>query len=200
VSKKKQLPVLKEKNEDEEEEEEEEESNEQDENNNDKDDDEEEDSCDSDSDDSDKEGEDGEVLRYSRKRDRDDRLDCESIISTYSNIYNHPAMIGNEESKIKLSKKTGLPLGVLQEKEKSKREIERIEHNIVRVLPDLPLKRDKNESKDEKKERKQAIKAHRRERRVEKKINKTAFKEEKKSQIAQITSTNNNKSVVKLPL
>lgn len=185
---------MKEKNEDEEEEEEE--SNEQDENNND----EEEDSCDSDSDDSDKEGEDGEVLRYSRKRDRDDRLDCESIISTYSNIYNHPAMIGNEESKIKLSKKTGLPLGVLQEKEKSKREIERIEHNIVRVLPDFPLKRDKNESKDEKKERKQAIKAHRRERRVEKKINKTAFKEEKKSQIAQITSTNNNKSVVKLPL
>jgi len=143
-----------------------------------------------------------EMLRFNRKREKDDRLDCESIISTYSNIYNHPVTIksDDEQQQIKLSKKSGLPLGVLSEKEKSKRELERIEHNIVRVLPDLPLKRDRNESKDEKKERKQAIKAHRRERRVEKKINKMAFKEEKKTQVGQVTNIMINKSLVKLPL
>lgn len=143
-----------------------------------------------------------EVVHFDRKRDKEDRLDCESVISTYSNIYNRPSLIKDKQQtdQIRLSKKSGLPLGILNEKEKSKREIEHIEHKIVRVLPDLPTKRDSNETPEEKKERKQAIKAHRRERRVEKKINKMAFKEEKKTQVGQVTNAMVNKSMVKLPL
>lgn len=143
-----------------------------------------------------------ELVRFNRKREKEDRLDCESIISTYSTIYNHPATIKSDDDghQIRISKKSGLPLGVLKEKEKSKREIEHLEHKIVRVLPELPLKRDPNESKEEKKERKQMIKAHRRERRVEKKINKMAFKEEKKTQVGLIKNSINNKNIVKLPL
>lgn len=189
------MPVLKEKNESAEDEEDEEEEDDDEE------DEEDEDEC-SGSGGSERET---ETKRFTRKREKEDRLDCESIISTYSNIYNHPATIksdedDDEESRIRISKKTGLPLGVLKDKEKSKRELERIEHNIVRVLPELPLKRDRNESKDEKKERKQAIKAHRRERRVEKKINKMAFKDEKKTQVKEISNSMTNKSLVKLPL
>lgn len=154
----------------------------------------------SESDSSSHNGSESELLRFAKKREKDDRLDCESIISTYSTIYNHPKMISDSNAQIKLSKKTGLPLGVLSEKDKTKRELEKIEHNIVRVLPDLPLKRDPNETKEEKKERKQAVKLHRKERRVEKKINKVAFKEEKKAQIGQVTNAIINKNIVKLPL
>jgi len=97
--------------------------------------------------------------------------DCESIISTYSNIYNHPKMIPIEK-KITVSGKTGLPVGVLQKKEK----------NTVPVIEEkeviLNNKRNKGETADERKQRKQAVKESRKNRRVEKKSNKIAFKTE----------------------
>ncbi|CAF3590916.1 unnamed protein product [Rotaria sp. Silwood1] len=41
----------------------------------------------------------------------DDKWDCETILTTYSNIYNHPKLITqNSINRIRLSKKTGLPL------------------------------------------------------------------------------------------
>merc|ERR1712034_130149 len=90
--------------------------------------------------------------------------DCESIISTYSNIYNHPKMIPIEKKKITVSGKTGLPVGVLQKKEKnSEPEIE--EKEVI-----LNNKRTKGESAEERKQRKQAVKESRKNRRVEKKI------------------------------
>lgn len=144
-----------------------------------------------------------EFVKYTKRKDKEDRLDCESVLSTYSNIYNRPAVISDREEKksggIQLSAKTGLPLGVLPEKAKGQRELDRIEHRITRIMPEIP-KRGDNESKEEKKARKQAVKEHKRERRIEKKINKTAFKEEKKFQVTQMTNARETGHTIKLPL
>ena len=139
-----------------------------------------------------------ELVRLTKKRDKEDRFDCESIISTYSTLYNHPAVIKetSEKREILLSKKTGLPLGVLTDKPKSKKEMDRIDHKITRILPEVP-DRKPDETKEEKKARKQLVKEHRRERRVEKKINKLAFKEEEARQVSQMANKHN---MVKLPL
>jgi protein LTV1 len=148
-----------------------------------------------------------ELVKFKKKKEKQDRLDCESIISTYSNIYNRPAVISDKEERnkkqaeggIQLSTKTGLPLGVLPEKAKSKNQMDKIEHKITRIIPEMPTRKE-CETKEEKKARKQAIKEHRRERRVEKKINKLAFKEEKKIQVGQLNSMQDASRTVRLPL
>ena len=134
-----------------------------------------------------------ETIKYHIRND-DDKIDCESIISTYSNLYNRPNVIAEvNKARIRISAKTGLPIDEKAERIKkiSKNQLEKLDHKIQRVLPPT-LERAKSETKEEKKERKQAIKQHRRERRVEKKINKTAFKEEQNRQLNQIKSTNVN--------
>ncbi len=151
-----------------------------------------------------------ELVKYKKKKEKQDRLDCESIISTYSNIYNRPAVISDRaerkkkqaeavEGGIQLSAKTGLPLGVLSEKAKSKNQMDKIEHKITRILPEVPTRKE-CETKEEKKARKQAIKEHRRERRVEKKINKLAFKDEQKIQVGQLKGLQDASRTVRLPL
>lgn len=47
------------------------------------------------------------------------KWDAETILSSYSNTENHPTLIGapTNAKKIQLSKKTGLPLGVLPSKQ-----------------------------------------------------------------------------------
>lgn len=137
-----------------------------------------------------------ELVRFKAKKDKDDRFDCESILSTYSTLYNHPQTISEKKPVIELSKKSGLPLGVLTDKPITKKQMDKIEHKITRILPEVP-DRKKDETKEEKKARKQMVKEHRRERRVEKKINKMAFKQEEKAQIQQMKQTAN---MVKLPL
>ena len=98
---------------------------------------------------------------------------------------------------IQLSKKTGLPLGVLSDKPKTQKELDTIDHKITRVLPEIQARK-REETKEERKERKNAVKEHRRQRRVEKKINKLAFKHEQAVQIKQ--SANNPSDLIKLPL
>jgi protein LTV1 len=147
-----------------------------------------------------------ETLRFTQKKAKEDRFDCESIVSTYSTLYNHPSVISEKsvgkpraqlEGKIQLSKKTGLPLGVLTEKPLSKKKLDSIDHNITRILPEIPS-RSKNETKEEKKARKSAIKEHRAQRRVEKKINKLAFKHEEAIQVKQ--NINNPSGLIQLPI
>merc|ERR1719323_2338358 len=61
--------------------------------------------------DSDKE-EDLEIIRVEEKNY--DKWDCESFLSTYSTLYNHPKIISEPRSnKIQLSSKTGIPKNVL---------------------------------------------------------------------------------------
>ncbi|KAF0719115.1 Aste57867_1270 [Aphanomyces stellatus] len=128
----------------------------------------------------------------------EDQWDCETIVSTYSNLDNHPTIIREPSSSKKkkkaakaaalasttvvLSAKTGMPLNVvplaatapIQEEEDESDDDER-------TTPQFS--RGKGESKEEKKARKLAAKAHKQERRLEKKEVKLLYKDEKQRQL-----------------
>lgn len=109
-----------------------------------------------------------------------EKWDCESIISTYSNLENHPTLIREEPKKkkktIQLSKKTGIPIGVLPTKEKEEEEDDDL------ISENLGKKRNKNETKEEKRLRKKMIKMENRMKRQLKKETKKAFKKEEVKQ------------------
>eukprot|EP01117_Protostelium_nocturnum_P012991 TRINITY_DN4813_c0_g1_i1.p1 TRINITY_DN4813_c0_g1~~TRINITY_DN4813_c0_g1_i1.p1 ORF type:complete len:385 (+),score=121.51 TRINITY_DN4813_c0_g1_i1:295-1449(+) len=115
--------------------------------------------------------------------EEEEKWDCESIISTYSNLENHPKLIVEESKrKIKLSNKSGLPVGVLPQKPKKKMESEIIPEN-------KGVRRNREETKEEKKLRKNAIKEERSKQRELKKDLRVAFKNEKLNQQQQFTPT-----------
>ncbi|XP_066593946.1 protein LTV1 homolog [Prorops nasuta] len=129
-----------------------------------------------------------------------DKWDCESILSTYSNIYNHPKIISEPKGvgKIKINKKTGIPENVLDNHkgkltEKALAQFNRqseekpigtqsIDGETMKSVLSILSVRHKEETPEERNERKKALKNYRRERRIEKKANILAFKEEKKRQ------------------
>ncbi|XP_055378208.1 protein LTV1 homolog [Condylostylus longicornis] len=151
------------------------------------------------------------------------RWDCESILSTYSNTYNHPKLIEeprksrksqNRESKIEIDSKTGIPMHVLknddsqiltakalskfdnQNDAENKQEISGSKSLCAKsMLSTLSVLsiRPKDETPEEKRERKRLLKEYRAERRVEKKANAEAFKEEKKKQ--EQTKINNQNNI-----
>ena len=131
------------------------------------------------------------------KEKPEDPIDCESVLSLTSNNCIKTNVIKEESLKIRLSKKTGVPMNVLKEKPISKNLMEKIDYKITRVLPEIP-ERKKDETKEEKKARKQAIKDQKRVRRQEKKINKMAFKDEKMKQTNQMGNLNQRLVPIKL--
>ncbi|KAK7574144.1 hypothetical protein V9T40_011335 [Parthenolecanium corni] len=117
-----------------------------------------------------------------------EKWDCESILSTYSNLYNHPKLIKEPVQRIKVDKRTGIPietqkltkhalsqLNTLNSGENPHNEFD--SQSKIRVLNE---KRIGNESLEEKRSRKRLTKELKRERRMERKANSAAFKEEKK--------------------
>ncbi|MEJ1275349.1 protein LTV1 homolog isoform X1 [Cricetulus griseus] len=123
-----------------------------------------------------------------------EKWDCESICSTYSNLYNHPQLIRCEPKpkQIHLSSKTGIPLNVLPKKGLTAKQVERMQMINSSDLPKVSTQpRPKSESKEDKRARKQAIKEERKERRVEKKANKLAFKLEKRRQEKELLNLKN---------
>uniref|UniRef100_A0A182ITA9 Protein LTV1 homolog n=1 Tax=Anopheles atroparvus TaxID=41427 RepID=A0A182ITA9_ANOAO len=128
------------------------------------------------------------------------KWDCESILSTYSNIYNHPKLIEEPKRnrKIQINPKTGLPDKVLGSEGgkltiKSLAKLEQGESaksagpkslcdgSVLSTLSVLSI-RPKDETPEERRERKKLLKEYRAERRIERKANTMAFKEEKKMQ------------------
>ncbi|XP_054288619.1 protein LTV1 homolog [Macrosteles quadrilineatus] len=116
-----------------------------------------------------------------------EKWDCESILSTYSNIYNHPKLITEPKvSKIKISSRTGMPVA---DDRLTAKNLARLggeggksgPGSVISALSTLSI-RNKDETPEEKKQRKTALKQYRKERRIERKINSSAFKEEKKRQ------------------
>ncbi|KYO37751.1 LTV1-like protein [Alligator mississippiensis] len=130
-----------------------------------------------------------------------EKWDCESILSTYSNLYNHPKLI-EEPSKtrpIKISQKTGIPLDVLPQRGLTAKQTERMQMINDSDLPRASTQpRSKNESKEDRKARKQAVKEERKERRMEKKANKLAFKLEKTRQEKELLNLRQNIQGLKL--
>lgn len=125
-----------------------------------------------------------------------ERWDCETILSTYSNLENHPRLIRARQAKhvpkIQLDPKTGFPTidGQKYPTRASKgRQISTIEEEDEEN--DKPLRvtvaRSKNESAEEKKARKQAVKAEKQQRRAEKKATKEQFSSEIKQQAKRLS-------------
>lgn len=144
------------------------------------------------------------------------KWDCESILTTYSNIYNHPKIIDvpskKKSSKIQIDPKTGIPknilngdqAGKLTEKSLAKLNSEQIDstsgnvgpkslcaESVMSTLSVLSI-RPKDETPEEKRERKKLLKEYRNERRFEKKANKLAFNEERLRQNAINMNQKNN--------
>lgn len=138
--------------------------------------------------------------------------DCQSILSTYSNLYNHPKLIVEQKKnqKIAIDKKTGIPidgttknqpklsskaLAKLEKQQEntsgSDRDVDKAE-TIISTLSVLSI-RPKDESPAERRERKRLIKEYRNDRRVERKQNAIAFKHEQLRQ-SQMKATNGLKS------
>ncbi|XP_069582018.1 protein LTV1 homolog [Ranitomeya imitator] len=133
--------------------------------------------------------------------DPHEKWDCESILSTYSNLYNHPQMIKDppKAKLIKVSTKTGIPLGVLPERGLTAKQVERMEMINGGDLPKVSTQpRSNHETTDERKARKQAIKEERKERRMEKKANTQAFKMEKSRQEKEQLNLRHNLQGLKL--
>ena len=115
-------------------------------------------------------------------------FDCESILSTYSNIYNHPKIIQSEKNvKVKLDVKTGLPKTPKDERAEQFADAPPPEIDFDRLKWIPPNVRRRDETKEETRERQKIQKEEQRLRRIEKKNNKIAFKmEEIKQQRADI--------------
>jgi len=149
--------------------------------------------------------------------------DCESILSTYSNLYNHPKTIsepsaknrkknnldhddgssvsgktGADKSQIKLSAKSGLPLGVLPASGPTQRQLEAMDYDGLTRLRTAPTLRPDDETAEDRRARKKAVKEERRERRMEKKANTAAFKDEEKKQKKNLTELQSNIQGIKI--
>ncbi|XP_072319535.1 protein LTV1 homolog isoform X2 [Eucyclogobius newberryi] len=130
-----------------------------------------------------------------------EKWDCETIISTYSNIYNRPKVIAEPQKTktIRVSQRSGIPLDVLPSRGLTAKQAERMSRINDSDLPRAAtFPRGSEESSHERKARKQAVKEERKERRIEKKANKTAFKEEKARQEKQLQNLRTNIQGLKL--
>nr|CAG4648025.1 EOG090X08PQ [Moina brachiata]SVE93096.1 EOG090X08PQ [Moina brachiata] len=138
------------------------------------------------------------------------KWDCETILSTYSNIYNHPKLIEEPRSaKIKICPKTGIPVNVLGKPGLTKKYLDQLDQgqrndkddvetrSVISTLSTISI-RPKDETPEQRKERKQLVKEYRKERRLEKKANTLAFKEEKKAQEKQVINNRANIHGLKL--
>lgn len=130
---------------------------------------------------SDENNEDDDKLFEEFEKKDGQNWDCESIISTYSNIYNHPKLI-DEPKVIKLHSKSGIPLGVLKDnKQNDDTKIIDTKANLIEPIV-LNNVRNKCETSEEKKARKQEVKKYRKDRRKEKKDTKLFFHDEHRKQ------------------
>ncbi|XP_014664426.1 PREDICTED: protein LTV1 homolog [Priapulus caudatus] len=134
-----------------------------------------------------------------------EQWDCESILSTYSNLYNHPKVI-KEPSKpkaIKLNARTGIPSDVLKKRGLTQRQLRDLENQPEKDVNEIEMAapssaRRNDETPEERKQRKLAVKQERKERRQEKKLNKMAFKEEEKRQSKMNVASQINQNSIKL--
>jgi len=106
------------------------------------------------------------------------KWDCETIISTYSNLYNRPKVVDDGFS----TKSGAINVKKLQAGSKVVRtttsEFKQMEQEYQEERGEMKLrvqKREKDETKEAKKARKSAVKAAKRDRRVEKKETRAAF-------------------------
>ncbi|VDM44045.1 unnamed protein product [Toxocara canis] len=108
------------------------------------------------------------------------KWDCESVLSSYSNIYNRPTVIKEPTRRRLGNRNTGINAEQKQSVEAMDCESESAVNGIVGST-----RRRREETADEKRERKKAVKEARAERRAEKKANKRAFAETRHKFVSQ---------------
>lgn len=138
-----------------------------------------------------------------------EKWDCESILSTYSTLYNHPRTITDppRRKKIAINPRTGIPVeheaGGLTRKALAQHDLDSAAtkdggqldtETLITSMSAISF-RPSGETPEERRFRKKALKELRRERRIEKKINRAAFKEEKKRQEKIIMNNRNNTKI-----
>jgi len=116
------------------------------------------------------------------KPKRQSHWDCESIVSTYSNLDNHPSVVGSEILSLRKKKKVAprIRASIPETIEATYSSDDEGDEIVV----NKGERRRRGETKAEKKARKMQLKAARRERRQEKKALKIGFKMEKAKQVA----------------
>jgi len=127
-----------------------------------------------------------------------EKWDCESVISTYSNLENHPRLISEPRSKkpvtkpvqIKISERTGIPLGVLPSRKPAKTSVVDVNENLGKKRTD--------ETAQEKKSRKQAVKESRKRNRERKKALKGMYASEQAMQSVNFQNQTSNPPAVRL--
>ena len=125
------------------------------------------------------EEEETEIIRVCVPQDKEDRWDCETILSTYSNLYNHPKIIEAPSKKKNKAKKISVCEAAPEPEPERERPI---------------TYRPAGETLEEKKARKNAVKEEKRLRRQEKKEHKLAFKAESlKQKKASVANKRNKK-------
>ncbi|KAG7452177.1 LTV-domain-containing protein [Guyanagaster necrorhizus] len=131
-----------------------------------------------------------EDLFLELEEDKKDRWDCETILTTYTNLENHPRLIRacdtRRTPKITLDPKTGLPSVV--EPKQAKLRAQPPEPDLKRIPRQATVTRPRNESAESKKARKTAVKVNRAMRRAEKKATKKEFGSEFKVQVERVTT------------
>ncbi|CAF3060106.1 unnamed protein product [Rotaria sp. Silwood2] len=119
----------------------------------------------------------------------DEKWDCETILTTYSNTYNHPKLLTqNSINRIRLSKKTGLPLtdnNKIKTKETTtdEKHDDEDDQESTTNQQSIIFERKKGETSEERRARKHAVKDIRKDRRIIKKATKIAFKQEEQKQL-----------------
>lgn len=140
-------------------------------------------------------------------KEKMDKWDCESVLSTYSTLYNHPKIISERRpNQIRLSTKTGIPkdtlgrgltAGALKQLDMETGVLEDDMVSVRSKMSQFSI-RPKHETLEEKKARKEGLKQERKERRVEKKANTMAFKSEKNRQDKININMKNNMQGIKI--
>ncbi|KAI9207172.1 Low temperature viability protein-domain-containing protein [Polychytrium aggregatum] len=130
------------------------------------------------------------------KEEVNDGWDAETILTTYSNVYNRPHLI--KDGRVKIRMKKGFPVAIHEELQdmslndtagseqqpQTAFEQDSEQEDDAEARINKGAKRDKKETAEEKRRRKEQVKAEKQNRRMEKKSTKTAFKEEKQRQEA----------------
>jgi len=166
---------------------------------------------------------DKEILEMFEDKPAKDRFDCQSILSTYSTLYNHPRLIKEQSSRkkkkidpIQISGKTGMPKDVLGRgpglTEGALKRLDRqnnqddsdggdsdgdgkFETQTLASRMSALSFRNRHETAEERRARKAGMKEVKRERRMEKKANRAAFKDEEKRQEKVMASNKQNNTL-----
>jgi protein LTV1 len=125
---------------------------------------------------------------------RENRLDCESILSYNSNLYNHPKLIVEGRRRTTSSRSDKMELDDDSDQRSRSEQSRSIASTRASILSRLSI-RPKDEAPEERKARKKALKAYRQERRKERKQNQQIFKAEQANIIKQ---QRNNRPALRL--